>query len=348
MLDRRVICRKVAIEIRTYMIRIKKFRCNGFEELAYLVWAGKSCAIIDPGFDCDAEFDALHNVLKDNEIAPRAILLTHAHPDHIYGVHRLCEEFGIPVYVNSGEEVTFNALHALCFNVGHPDVEDFSSRIVWVGDGDRIFVPAGRPVSLVHTPGRTGGNDASAENLPESGLEFKVLFTPGHTAGGVCYLCRESGKTSAGRGSNVENGAVNGAENGAANGAANGTENGAANCAENGAVNGTENGAANGTENGAENGAVNGAENGNGSIQESNDADIWSVLFSGDTLFAGCIGRSDLPGGDYTTLMRSIVTRLLPLDGDIDVLPGHGRSTTIGDERTKNPFLQPFNEPYEE
>ncbi len=304
MLDRRVICRKVAIEIRTYMIRIKKFRCNGFEELAYLVWAGKSCAIIDPGFDCDAEFDALHNVLKDNEIAPRAILLTHAHPDHIYGVHRLCEEFGIPVYVNSGEEVTLGALHALCFNVGHPDVEDFSSRIVRVGDGDRIFVPAGRPVSLVHTPGRTGGNDASAENLPESGLEFKVLFTPGHTAGGVCYLCRESGKTSAGRGSNVKNGAVNGAENG--------------------------------------------TENGNGSIQESNDADIWSVLFSGDTLFAGCIGRSDLPGGDYTTLMRSIVTRLLPLDGDIDVLPGHGRSTTIGDERTKNPFLQPFNEPYEE
>ncbi len=306
------------------MIRIKKFRCNGFEELAYLVWAGKSCAIIDPGFDCDAEFDALHNVLKDNEIAPRAILLTHAHPDHIYGVHRLCEEFGIPVYVNSGEEVTFNALHALCANVGHADVEDFSSRIVRVGDGDRIFVPAGRPVSLVHTPGRTGGNDASAENLPESGLEFKVLFTPGHTAGGVCYLCRESGKTSAGRGSNVENGAVNGTENGAENGAAND------------AANGTENGAANGT------------ENGNGSIQESNDADIWSVLFSGDTLFAGCIGRSDLPGGDYTTLMRSIVTRLLPLDGDIDVLPGHGHSTTIGDERTKNPFLQPFNEPYEE
>ena len=281
------------------MIRITKFRCNSFEELSYLVWAGKACVVIDPGFDCEEEFDALEKSLKDNELKPSAILLTHAHPDHIYGVHRLCEKFGIPVYVNRGEEVTIGALHTLCFNTGHPDIEDFSQRIKWVEDGDRIFVADGAATIL-----RGGDGNATAENsrnggisegetddvVPgmHGGLEFMVLSTPGHTAGGVCYLCREFSTQDEATGHQDSK------------------------CAESGSHGG------------------------------------WKVLFSGDTLFAGCIGRSDLPGGDYTALMQSIFTKLLPLDGNIDVLPGHGPSTTIADERTKNPFLQPFNEPYED
>lgn len=72
------------------------------------------------------------------------------------------------------------------------------------------------------------------------------------------------------------------------------------------------------------------------------------VLFSGDTLFAGCIGRTDHPTGDYDRLMEGIFSKLMVLDGDIDVIPGHGPTTTIADERMKNPFLQPFNEPYDE
>lgn len=72
------------------------------------------------------------------------------------------------------------------------------------------------------------------------------------------------------------------------------------------------------------------------------------VLFSGDTLFAGSIGRTDHPGGDYDRLIEGIFSKLTVLDGDVDVVPGHGPSTTIADERTRNPFLQPFNEPYEE
>jgi glyoxylase-like metal-dependent hydrolase (beta-lactamase superfamily II) len=63
-------------------------------------------------------------------------------------------------------------------------------------------------------------------------------------------------------------------------------------------------------------------------------------LFSGDTLFSGSIGRSDLPGGDYTKLMHSLKTRLLMLPDDIRVYPGHGPATTIGEERKQNPFLQ--------
>lgn len=72
------------------------------------------------------------------------------------------------------------------------------------------------------------------------------------------------------------------------------------------------------------------------------------ILLSGDTLFAGAIGRTDHPGGDYETLMKSIFEKLLMLDGDTRVLPGHGPSTDIATERMTNPFLMPFNEPYED
>ena len=61
--------------------------------------------------------------------------------------------------------------------------------------------------------------------------------------------------------------------------------------------------------------------------------------FVGDTLFAGSIGRTDLPGGNYETLMTSIKNKLLPLKDEMVVYPGHGPSTTIGKERQRNPFL---------
>ncbi len=64
------------------------------------------------------------------------------------------------------------------------------------------------------------------------------------------------------------------------------------------------------------------------------------VLFSGDQLFAGSIGRTDLPGGDFAALMRSMAERVLVYDDDMTVLPGHGPITTIGQERRTNPFLQ--------
>ncbi len=63
------------------------------------------------------------------------------------------------------------------------------------------------------------------------------------------------------------------------------------------------------------------------------------VLFSGDQLFAGSIGRTDLPGGSYPSLVTSMKDRVLTLDDDIRVLPGHGPETTIGSERRTNPFI---------
>jgi hydroxyacylglutathione hydrolase len=66
------------------------------------------------------------------------------------------------------------------------------------------------------------------------------------------------------------------------------------------------------------------------------------TLFSGDLLFAGSIGRTDLPGGDHRTMIESLTTVCLPLPADTVVLPGHGPQTTIGAERASNPFLAPL------
>ena len=73
-----------------------------------------------------------------------------------------------------------------------------------------------------------------------------------------------------------------------------------------------------------------------------------NILFSGDTLFAGAIGRTDHPGGDYDVMMKSIWEKIMCLEGNIEVLPGHGPTSEIARERMTNPFLLPFNEPYEE
>jgi hydroxyacylglutathione hydrolase len=64
-----------------------------------------------------------------------------------------------------------------------------------------------------------------------------------------------------------------------------------------------------------------------------------ALLLAGDTLFAGSVGRTDLPGGDHPTLIASIRERLLPLPPETVVVPGHGPDTTIGEEQQSNPFL---------
>jgi glyoxylase-like metal-dependent hydrolase (beta-lactamase superfamily II) len=69
------------------------------------------------------------------------------------------------------------------------------------------------------------------------------------------------------------------------------------------------------------------------------------LCLSGDVLFAGSIGRTDLPGGDHAAMLRSLAQKVLPLRDDTTVLPGHGPATTIGRERASNPFLQGLSSP---
>jgi hydroxyacylglutathione hydrolase len=76
-----------------------------------------------------------------------------------------------------------------------------------------------------------------------------------------------------------------------------------------------------------------------GSVVFLNVAQRLAVV--GDVLFSGSVGRTDLPGGDQRQLFRSIRDKLLPLGDDVAIISGHGPTTTIGRERTANPFLQP-------
>jgi glyoxylase-like metal-dependent hydrolase (beta-lactamase superfamily II) len=73
------------------------------------------------------------------------------------------------------------------------------------------------------------------------------------------------------------------------------------------------------------------------------DADVDSIVFSGDVLFAGSIGRTDLPGGSLGDMLRSLRTKVLPLPDSVVVLPGHGPQTSMAREKASNPYL---NEQY--
>ncbi|MDE5889719.1 MAG: MBL fold metallo-hydrolase [Bacteroidales bacterium] len=220
------------------MLNIKCFYFNSFQECCSVVWddSGKA-AVIDPGCYTPDEISALAGFISSKGLSVEKILLTHTHFDHIYGVAELARKYNVPVLMDPEEKVILENEDFFCgmFGLRVPDTGFTATDI---HDGDRIEV---------------GQNT------------FEVLSTPGHTPGGVCFLCRDA-----------------------------------------------------------------------------------RLLLSGDTLFAGSIGRTDNSWGDYDALMKGIFEKLMVLDGDITVIPGHGHPTTIADERMKNPFLQPFNEPYEE
>jgi len=222
------------------MTHIEQFIFNSFQERCCIVWDNSGdCAIVDPGYK-DAERDRLVAFISSRGLKPVCIMLTHGHFDHIYGLADLAGTYGIPIYMDKKERYSFDHTNPyVCGNYGFPLPEiPEDSFFRYVEQGDIIEVGV---------------------------LKFEVIQTPGHSAGGLCFLERSE-----------------------------------------------------------------------------------KVLLSGDTLFAGAIGRTDHPGGDYDLLMKSIFTQLMHLDGDISVIPGHGPCTDIATERMTNPFLMPFNEPYEE
>ena len=224
------------------MVYTEHFLFNSFQQRCSAVWDSNGIGvIIDPGFCTPGERDELFSLIKHNKLNISAILLTHAHFDHIYGVAETATEFKAPIYMHKGEICVIEEANPyLCrmFGLPVPEFELGKENIRYVADGD--IIKAGD-------------------------MDFEVLETPGHTPGGVCYLERRAG-----------------------------------------------------------------------------------LLFSGDTLFAGSIGRTDNNWGDYDALMRSIFGKLMALEGEITVIPGHGPESDIATERMTNPFLMPFNEPYEE
>ena len=79
-----------------------------------------------------------------------------------------------------------------------------------------------------------------------------------------------------------------------------------------------------------------------GHTEGSSVFEVDDIMFSGDVLFAGSIGRTDLPGGDHERMIDSLRRVIVPAPDDMVVLPGHGGQTTIGAERASNPFLRPL------
>ena len=220
------------------MFEIKQFSFNIFGENTIVVWKdNNSAVIVDPGCYNENERAALTDFLASDGITPAAIILTHGHPDHIFGVKYLQERFGIPVYMHPDDSATLGYSERLSSKLGLTP-PDTSFSFEPVRDGEKLLL---------------------------GGFCFEIIHTPGHTPGGVCYYDRDEG-----------------------------------------------------------------------------------IIFTGDTLFAGTIGRSDLLMGDYDKLIVSVMEKLMLLDASVEVLPGHGGKTTIGYERMNNPFLEPFNEPEEE
>lgn len=220
-------------------VSVKSFCFNPFRENSYLLCdeVGGECVFVDPGCYDEAESEALKSFVSSHGLKPNAIWLTHGHFDHIFGVASLARDYSILVYMSSEDKMILkrDPVYAQGVGLKAPDVSFETEDLV----DEQIL--------------------ASFDNGG-----FKVITTPGHTPGGVCFYSEEN-----------------------------------------------------------------------------------KILFSGDTLFAGSIGRTDLDGGDYDKEIVGIMEKLMLLPGDVEVYPGHGPSTSIAEERTTNPFLQPFNEPWE-
>lgn len=192
--------------------------------------ATREAVVIDPGDEVEQVIEKAHA----ERLAVRHILLTHAHLDHITGVHRAREAFGADVYLHEHYRPLYEAVEQQ-------------------GSFFGLELSAQPPVDRFYGPG---------DVIRFGRYEVRVHHTPGHSPGGV-------------------------------------------------------------------------------SLQIGKEREAGADLFVGDTLFAGSIGRTDLPGGDFTTLIRSIRTVLFAFGDDVRVFPGHGEPTTIGRERRTNPFLQP-------
>ncbi|OIJ16072.1 hypothetical protein BKP35_03580 [Anaerobacillus arseniciselenatis] len=195
---------------------------------AYVLFdENKDAVIFDPG----GEGTKLNTLLEAEGLTPKAILLTHAHFDHIGAVDDVREFWNVPVYIHHLEKDWL------------PDATKNGSALFLGNDA----ITARDADFLIKEEGK----------LDIGTFSFEVFETPGHSPGSVSYYLKEVG-----------------------------------------------------------------------------------IVFSGDVLFAGGIGRTDLPGGSYEVLLDSINNKLMELPEETVVACGHGPVTTISNEMDSNPFLR--------
>lgn len=212
------------------MLRLETFTFNPFQENTYLLINEKNhCWIIDPGMYDSSETKMFIDHIDQNSLTPQAILNTHTHIDHIFGVDALKNRYGIPFSFHEKDMPVWNGAVGSAMLFGF----DFFSKA---------------PIA----------DHFIREGIIELGTDkIAVKLTPGHSPGSVSFYSPGHG---------------------------------------------------------------------------------WVI--SGDALFNGSIGRTDLPGGNFEVLINSIHTQLFSLPDETVVYPGHGPATTIGNEKQYNPFLK--------
>lgn len=203
--------------------KILRMPLGSYQTNCYIIFNKENEAIIiDPG----AQADDILKAVEERNLKVTKILLTHAHPDHFGALEEVRNALNVPAYIHHiDEEMLEKRSGELSSMLGIKSEPLTADKLL--NDGDVI---------------KFGDKD------------IKVIFTPGHTPGGVCYL-------------------------------------------------------------------------------------IDNILFSGDTLFQGSIGRTDLPGGDYDVILNSL-KNLIKLPDDTIVLPGHGPESQISFEKLNNPFIR--------
>lgn len=141
-------------------LSIQKFTFNPFQENTIIVHDGSSCVIIDPGCYDRHEQEALVSFISDNNLTPKALLLTHSHLDHIFGCDFVLKQYDIDCYMHEKDMYTFDMAQRSADTYGIPG-----------------FIQPPVPNKLLQ-----GG-----EVLKFGEIELKVLFTPGHCVGHVVY-----------------------------------------------------------------------------------------------------------------------------------------------------------------
>jgi glyoxylase-like metal-dependent hydrolase (beta-lactamase superfamily II) len=211
------------------MLRLESFVFNPFQENTYLLINEKNeCWIVDPGMYDATEKEQLLRFIQTNQLQPQAIINTHAHIDHIWGVQFLKEQFKIPFLLHEKDQPVLQAAVASAAMFGL----DFSN------------------IPTVDAPIKEG-------KMLQLGTDtVEVRWTPGHSPGSVTFY-NAQGK----------------------------------------------------------------------------------FALAGDVLFNRSIGRTDLPGGSFDTLIQSIKNELFTLPDETLVYAGHGPFTKIADEKKYNPFL---------
>jgi hydroxyacylglutathione hydrolase len=209
--------------------------------------SGEECVIVDPGVGVTGQ---LAEILRDQQLKPAAVLLTHGHFDHVYSVTPVCGSASVAAYIHGDDRYRLkDPLFAVDPQLIAMLEQQFGQKASWQEPTDVISLLNGQSLAI-------------------AGFELTVLHAPGHTEGSVISALPE-----------VPDGLAT-------------------------------------------------------------DAGVRSTVLSGDVLFAGSIGRTDLAGGDGAAMNRSLRDVVLPLADDVLVLPGHGPATTMERERATNPYLQ--------